>query len=195
MKLFSSLYERVLSWSKHPQAAKYLGALSFAESSFFPVPPDVMLAPMSLVKPDKAFYYAMITTIASVLGGVLGYLIGTFFYDSIAFLITDGGSWSDKYELVKVWFDQWGIYAIFIAGFSPIPYKIFTITAGIIQMSFIPFVLASFIGRGMRFFLVAGLMKWGGKRMEDKIAQYVEQIGWAVVIIFVCAFILYSFNQ
>ncbi|MBF0265210.1 MAG: DedA family protein [Gammaproteobacteria bacterium] len=191
MKLFAPLYERVISWSKHPQALKYLGVLSFAESSFFPIPPDVMLAPMSLVKPDKALYYALITTIASVIGGMLGYFIGSYFYDNIAFLITEGGRWFEKYEHVKQWFDQWGVYAIFIAGFSPIPYKVFTITAGILQMAFIPFVVASFIGRGLRFFLVAGLMKWGGKRMEDKIAQYVEQLGWAVVIIFAIAFTLY----
>ncbi len=182
MKIFSSLYNKVLQWARHPQADKYLVTLSFAESSFFPVPPDVMLAPMSLAKPDKAIYYAFITTIASVMGGLFGYLIGSFFYDTIAFLITEGGRWEDKYQLTRLWFNEWGVLAIFIAGFSPIPYKVFTITAGIMQMAVLPFIAASLIGRGARFFLLASLMKMGGAKMEKNLALYIDRIGWALVI-------------
>ncbi|WP_456375551.1 YqaA family protein [Thiolapillus sp.] len=185
MKFFSSLYARAMHWARHPKAPWYLGGLSFAESSFFPVPPDVMLAPMSLARPDKAWFFALITTLASVAGGVAGYFIGLWAFDFIEPLLHDFG-YHEKYLQVRDWFDAWGFWAIFVAGFSPIPYKVFTITAGVISMSFVPFVLASLIGRGGRFFLVAALMALGGKPMEDKLHKYMDLIGWSTVaVIFV----------
>ena len=192
MTLFSSLYERVMQWSKHPHAERYLAGLSFAESSFFPIPPDVMLAPMSLARTEKAMRYALITTLASVVGGMFGYAIGFWFVDIIQPLISEGGRWEQYYLTTKDWFDKWGFWAIFIAGFSPIPYKVFTITAGIMGMLFLPFVLASTIGRGTRFFLVAGLMKWGGREMEQKLKHYIDFLGWFVVIVGVIAYIIYK---
>jgi len=185
LKFFSSLYARAMHWARHPKAPWYLGGLSFAESSFFPVPPDVMLAPMSLARPDKAWFFALITTLASVAGGVAGYFIGLWAFDFIEPLLHDFG-YHEKYLQVRDWFDAWGFWAIFVAGFSPIPYKVFTITAGVISMSFVPFVLASLIGRGGRFFLVAALMALGGKPMEDKLHKYMDLIGWSTVaVIFV----------
>ena len=192
MKLFSKLYDKVMNWSRHPHAERYLVGLSFAESSFFPIPPDVMLAPMALAKTDKAFHFALLTTIASVAGGVLGYIIGVWFFDLIQPLVTEGGRWAHHYQVAKEWFAEWGFWAIFIAGFSPIPYKVFTITAGTIGMAFIPFIIASAIGRGSRFFLVAALMKWGGKEMELKLKQYVDIIGWLFIIIGVTIYIIYK---
>ncbi len=192
MKFFSRLYDKVMQWSKHPHAERYLAGLSFAESSFFPVPPDVMLAPMALSRTDKAFRYALITTVASVVGGMLGYAIGFWFFDIIQPLIADGGRWEQHYLTTKEWFDKWGFWAIFIAGFSPIPYKVFTITAGIMGMLFLPFVIASAIGRGSRFFLVAGLMKWGGNEMEQKLKHYIDFLGWFVVFVGVIAYIIYK---
>jgi membrane protein YqaA with SNARE-associated domain len=192
MKLFSKLYAKVMKWSLHPHAERYLAGLSFAESSFFPIPPDVMLAPMSLAQTDKAFRFALITTVASVAGGILGYAIGTWFFDLIQPLISNGGRWEHHYQLTKEWFSEWGFWAIFIAGFSPIPYKVFTITAGTIGMLFFPFVMASVIGRGARFFLVASLMKWGGKEMELKLKKYIDILGWLVIILGVIAYIIYK---
>ena len=192
MKFFSRLYDKVMQWSKHPHAERYLAGLSFAESSFFPIPPDVMLAPMALSRTDRALRYALITTVASVVGGMLGYAIGFWFFDIIQPLITEGGRWEQHYLTTKEWFDKWGFWAIFIAGFSPIPYKVFTITAGIMGMLFLPFVIASAIGRGSRFFLVAGLMKWGGKEMEQKLKHYIDFLGWFVVFIGVIAYIIYK---
>lgn len=189
MSLFSRLYDKVMLWSLHPRAPGYLVGLSFAESSFFPIPPDVMLAPMSLAKPDKAWYYAMITTIASVLGGVAGYLIGMFAFDLIQPYLHQVGYW-DRFLKVKEWFNDWGFWAIFIAGFSPIPYKLFTISAGVISMAFFPFVLASLIGRGARFFLVAGLMVWGGEKMQETLRVYIDRIGWLLILAIVVIYLL-----
>ncbi len=192
MKLFSKLYERVMSWSRHPNAERYLAGLSFAESSFFPVPPDVMLAPMSMAQTDKAFRYALITTMFSVVGGMFGYAIGFWFVDLIQPFIGTGGAWEEHFLTTQEWFGRWGFWAIFIAGFSPVPYKVFTITAGVMGMVFLPFVVASTIGRGTRFFLVAWLMKQGGKEMEQKLKHYIDFLGWFVVIIGVIAYIIYK---
>ncbi len=180
MKLFGPLYERVIGWARHPHAELYLGGLSFAESSFFPIPPDVMLAPMCLADRSKAWRYATVTTLTSLAGGIAGYAIGYFLFEAIEPWLHDMGYWP-AYLKGKEWFAAWGIWAVFVAGFSPIPYKIFTITAGVVVLNFPGFVIASFIGRGARFFLVAGLVVAGGERMEAMIPQYVERIGWAVV--------------
>jgi len=180
MRLFGPLYDRVLGWAAHPKARWYLGALSFAESSFFPVPPDVMLAPMTLARPIDAWRLAALTTIASALGGVLGYLIGYFALDLVQPWMVSAGYW-DGYLQVRGWFQAWGFWAVLAAGFSPIPYKLFTIAAGALAMFMPAFVLASLIGRGGRFFLVAGLIRWGGAPMEARLRRNVEFLGWLLV--------------
>lgn len=180
MRLFGGLYSRVMRWSRHPHAVRYLAGLSFAESSFFPIPPDVMLAPMSLARPDRAWHYAGLTTLASVLGGVLGYAIGVFAFELVEPLLREAGYW-DKYLHARDWFAEWGFWTVFIAGFSPIPYKIFTIAAGSLSMALLPFVVASAVGRGARFFLVAGLLAWGGPRLEAALYKYIETLGWLVI--------------
>ena len=180
MKLFGPLYDRVLVWAGYPRAPWYLCGLSFAESSFFPVPPDVMLAPMALSRPDRALRFAWLTTLASTAGGILGYGIGAFAMDWVTPWLQQLGYW-DSYLRGQEIFRQWGFLAVFAAGFTPIPYKIFTIAAGAMSMNLPLFVLASFIGRGARFFLVAGLVRWGGPRVEPMLRQHVERVGWAVV--------------
>ena len=190
--MFKKLYDQAIKWSKHRHATKYLATLSFAESSFFPVPPDVMLAPMVLAEQTKAWRLALITTIASVLGGMFGYAIGFFAFDMILPWL-EGSHYWEKYQLAEQWFKDWGFWAIFIAGFSPIPYKVFTIAAGALSMTFLPFVLASFVGRGARFFLVAGLLAWGGAPFEAKLRQYMDIIGWALVFIVAVGIAAYKF--
>lgn len=182
--MFQKLYDKALFWAKHRHANKYLFALSFAESSFFPIPPDVMLAPMSLAQPEKAFHFALWTTIASVLGGILGYGIGYFLFDSIAAWLQETHYWS-SYLQAEQWFKNWGFWAVFIAGFSPIPYKVFTLAAGALQMFFLPFVVASMIGRGARFFLIAMLLTMGGGKLESTLRQYMDKIGWISVILLI----------
>ncbi len=180
MKIFEPLYERVLRWSRHRHAERYLAALSFAESSFFPIPVDVMLAPMVLAERSKAWRYAAVAAIFSVLGGVAGYAIGWSMFEAIEPWLAESHYW-DAYQTARNWFDDYGVWVVFVAGFSPIPYKVFTIAAGVAALNLPAFVIASLIGRGARFFLVAGLVYAGGERFEKSLARNVEMIGWVVV--------------
>ena len=182
MKLFEPLYARVMEWSRHRHAERYLAVLSFAESSFFPIPVDVMLAPMVLAKRDRWVRLATIATLFSVLGGVAGYAIGYVLFDSIEPWLRESHYWG-AYETSRHWFDEYGVWIVFVAGFSPIPYKVFTVAAGVAVLNLPVFIIASIIGRAGRFFLVAGLVKAGGQRFEDSLSMHVERIGWAVVVI------------
>ncbi len=178
--MFAPLYERVLEWSRHRYAERYLGVLSFAESSFFPVPVDVMLAPMCLADRKRAWRFAAIATVFSVIGGVAGYAIGVVGFEIIEPWLAESHYWA-AYETSREWFDRYGVWVIFVAGFSPIPYKVFTIAAGVAALNIPLFVTASIIGRGARFFLVSSLIVWGGDRLETTLQEHVERIGWVVV--------------
>ena len=181
MRLFGPLYDRVLAWSRHRHAERYLGAMSFAESSFFPIPVDVMLAPMTLADRAKWIRFATIATAFSVLGGLGGYAIGWGMFEAIEPWLRDSHYW-DAYITARRWFDDYGVWVVFVAGFSPIPYKVFTIAAGVAALSLPGFFIGSLIGRAARFFLVAGLVRAGGQRFEDTLAKHVERIGWATVV-------------
>jgi membrane protein YqaA with SNARE-associated domain len=191
MKLFSSLYAKSMQWARHKYATYWLALVSFTESSFFLIPPDVMLAPMSLAKPDKAWFYALVTTVASVLGGLLGYLIGSFAFELIEPFIHSMGYWH-KFELAQQWFTDYGFWAILLAGFTPIPYKVFTIASGVAGMLLVPFILGSLIGRGGRFFLVASLMYWGGEALEQRLHKMVDVLGWVTVVLVVVGYLLFK---
>jgi membrane protein YqaA with SNARE-associated domain len=190
VKIFSALYEWTLKWAEHKFAPRILALLTFAESVFFPIPPDVLLAPMVLAKPERAWRLASLTTVASVIGGIVGYGLGYLMFEPwIQPLITEFG-YQARFDKAMLWFSEWGVWVVFIAGFSPIPYKLFTLSAGFLQMAFLPFLLASAIGRGMRFFIVAGVIRWGGAPMEQKIRQWVDVLGWLIVAIIVIAYIV-----
>jgi membrane protein YqaA with SNARE-associated domain len=192
MKIFGPLYELVLTWSRHRHAERYLGAMSFAESSFFPIPVDVMLAPMCLADRTRAWRYAAIAAIFSVVGGVGGYAIGFWAFDLIEPWLAESRFWDD-YQTSRAWLDQYGIWVIFIAGFSPLPYKVFTIAAGVAVMNLPVFIIGSVIGRGARFFLVAGLVVLGGDKLETTLKEHVERIGWivsAIVVVAVTAWLM-----
>ncbi|NGX16767.1 YqaA family protein [Wenzhouxiangella sp. XN24] len=189
MRLFGPLYDRVLRWAGHPHARWYLGTLSFAESSFFPIPPDVMLAPMTLARPVDAWRLALLTTVTSVAGGMFGYLIGYFALELIEPWLVSAGYW-EGYLQARDWFETWGFWAILAAGFSPIPYKVFTVAGGALSMFLPAFVLASLVGRGGRFFLVAGLIRWGGAPMQAQLRRHVEFLGWLLVGLLLIAWFL-----
>lgn len=190
MKIFSKIYDMAMRWATHPRASLYLMGLSFMEASFFPIPPDVMLAPMSLAKPDKAWRYASLATLFSTLGGLFGYLIGMFFIVLLLPFIHKVGYYP-SYVTVESWFAHWGFWAMLIAGFTPIPFKLFTIAAGAAHMPLLPFVIAALLGRAGRFFLVASLMVLGGEKMEQFLRRYVDWIGWGVLVVLLLILYLY----
>lgn len=193
MAIFRRLYDKVLSWSSHQHAPYYLAGVSFIESSFFPIPPDVMLVPMALSKPAKTFQYAVITIVASILGGILGYALGYYAFELIGIPLIHTLKLQVAYDKVVEWFGHYGFWAVLIAGFTPIPYKIFTIAAGVSQMTLFPFIAASIIGRGIRFFLVATVLHFYGKKLESIMIRYIEILGWLIVFLLMFGSILYYF--
>ena len=189
MKILNKLYNETVRLAGHVKATYYLFVLSLAESSFFPIPPDVMLAPMCLAKPNRVWRFALITTIGSVIGGILGYLIGKFSFDYIEPILINFG-YITAYESSVYWFNKWGFWAILIAGFSPIPYKVFTIAAGVLNMAFIPFVIGSIIGRGGRFYLVAFLVKLFGTKIDSILKKYMDRIAWILVFLIIIGLLI-----
>jgi len=173
--MLRKLYDWVFSLARHRHASRSLAVVSFAESSFFPIPPDVMLAPMVLAKPERAYFYATVCTIASVLGGLLGYAIGMFL-EPVGMAILSSLGKAEKFEASKALFQEHGAWVILIKGLTPIPYKLITISAGIFQFSLILFIVLSVITRAGRFFLVAFVLKrWGPpmlKVVERRLALF-----------------------
>jgi membrane protein YqaA with SNARE-associated domain len=180
MRLFAPWYDRALRWAAHPHAPRYLAALSASESVIFPVPPDVMLAPMTLAQPHRWWRFALLCTLASVAGGVLGYVLGHYALEAVLPWIERAGKLDTFHEIQEL-FVRYGFWIVFVAGFTPIPYKVFTVAAGAAGIGMLPFLLGSLVGRGGRFFLVAGLIRLGGQRMESVLRRYVEWLGWLVV--------------
>lgn len=182
MQIFGPLYDKVLKWAAHPKASWYLAFVSFIESFFFPVPTAFMLAPMAVAKPSESLRFASIATVFSVLGGLFGYMLGYFAYELVEPWIVQFG-YMDNFERAKNWFDQWGFWALLLAGFSPIPYKIFTIAGGTLSMALIPFVLASIIGRSSQFFFIGGAIMLLGPKFEPMIRRYIEALGWLLIVL------------
>lgn len=182
MNLFSYFYDKMMSWSEHRHAEYYLAGVSFIESSFFPIPPDIMLISMGLATPRRSWRHAFIATLFSVIGGIAGYFIGLFCMEWIKPYIL-ASSYASNYEIILHWFDLRGVWVVILAGFTPLPYKLFTLTAGALQMAFLPFVIASIIGRGLRFFLVCGILYFAGERIETKLRRFIDVIGWSMLVI------------
>lgn len=189
MKIFGALYDKTMLWSNHRFATFWLTFVSFIEAIFFPIPPDVMLIPMSMNKPKYAIRFAFYTALASVVGGAIGYGLGYYAFDFVEGYIQQWG-YQQHWDTALSWFKEWGILVVFVAGFSPIPYKIFTICAGVMQMAFLPFLLTAFISRAARFLLVAKLAAWGGEKFAEKLRQSIEIIGWSVVILAIIAYLI-----
>lgn len=187
--MFLRLYDGVIALASHTRAQAYLAVLSFTESSFFPIPPDVMLIPMCLAKPAKGWRYATVCTIFSVLGGMAGYLIGKLAFGWIEPWLMDS-HYADTFTNAVNAFETWGFWYILLAGFTPIPYKIFTISAGVVGMPFLAFVGGSFVGRGGRFFLVAALIRLGGEKLASKMRKYIDLIGWVMIALAAIVFAL-----
>ena len=168
------LYNWCIAAADRPHAAWLMGIISFVESSFFPIPPDVMLIPMSLARPDKSWFYATLCTLTSVAGGALGYFIGAALYDSVGLWVIHLYGLSNKAEAFRQAYAQWGAWIILIKGMTPIPYKLITIVSGFAGYSFAMFILLSLIARGMRFYLVAFLLNRFGAQARAIIEERLE---------------------
>lgn len=192
MRPFHFVYSKILDWSASRFAILWLSLISFLESSILPLPiQDLLLASMSLKNRSKAYYFATICTLASVLGGVAGYYIGVFAMDQIGPLLANLG-YESKLESAQIYFNTYGIVIILIAGFSPVPYKLFTISAGMMSMALIPFVAFSLIARGARYFLVSFLVRKLGKMADQWLNKYIDWLGYLLIFIIIL-FVWYEY--
>lgn len=182
------LYDWVLSWAQSPYGVLALFVLSFVESSFFPIPPDPLLMALCLGLTRRSLWFATVCTLASVLGGLFGYLIGQFAFDAVAVPILEWYGVMGEFDVLRARFRDEGSIAVFIAALTPVPYKLVTITAGVADMELVPFTVASLIGRGMRFFLVAGLILWKGAAIAGFIERNFEKLTLLFGVLVVAGF-------
>ncbi|MEK7705865.1 MAG: YqaA family protein [Myxococcota bacterium] len=186
------LYDWVISWAARPRAQAALVVLSFAEASFFPVPPDVLLIAMAVATPKRAFRFAALCSVASVFGGLAGYAIGALAWHIVApwFYAYVPGFTPASFEHIRAWYQEWGVALVFTAGFSPIPYKLFTIASGVMGMALWPFTLASAVSRSARFFLVAGLIYRYGEPIRAFIDRYFNALALAFTALLIGGFVV-----
>ncbi|NVM24059.1 MAG: DedA family protein [Desulfobacterales bacterium] len=187
------LYHWVLHWAKTPYGTWALFILAFCESSFFPVPPDVLLIALAVALPEKSFRYALACSCGSILGGCLGYLIGWQFMVTVGDAIIRFYGFLDKYEYIRQLYLQYDAWAVGIAGFTPIPYKVFTITAGAFRIDFVVFLIASAVSRSARFFLLGSLIYAFGPRIRSFIEQYFNALAVAFVILLILGFVVIKY--
>ncbi len=181
-----------MKWAEHPKRERYLVGVSVFESFIFPLPTALLMIPMVIATPDKAIRLATITTIMSVFGAVIGYLLGWGAMSVIEPWITEMG-WLPQLDIARGEFVKYGVLAVGIGAFTPAPFKIFTLTAGILSMSFIPFILVSLVGRAAHFYMIALLMAWAGPKMEPVVRKYIEWLGWAVIVLAVTGFLIHKY--
>lgn len=166
------LYDWTMSFAQTRHAGRVLAGVSFAESSFFPIPPDVLLIPMVLADRSKWIRYAFVCTVASIAGALLGYAIGAFLYEVIGKPILDFYGKADSFMTISAWYNEWGGWGVLFAAVTPFPYKVLTIFSGATGLNLVVFIIVSVIGRGLRFFLVAGLLYWIGEPIRMFIEKY-----------------------
>jgi membrane protein YqaA with SNARE-associated domain len=183
--MLDRVYAQTLALAASRYATAALALAAFAESSFFPLPPDLLLIPMILAQPRRAFLLAGLCTVMSVLGGFLGYAIGYFLFDAIGRPILEFYHAMGRYDALKAAFAQWGVWIIIIKGLTPIPYKLVTIASGVAQFPIVPFALASLISRSMRFFLLAALLWWFG----EPVREFIERRLMLVTSLFAAALV------
>lgn len=190
MKALRKLYDWVMGLAEHPRAMPILAFVSFIESSIFPIPPDVMILPMGLKRPQKAWIIAFVATVSSVLGGVFGYLLGYVFFDVIGGPILSLYGYDDKFATFQTWYLEWGIWIVLFAGLTPFPYKVITITSGLMAMNLPLFIFCSILARGARFFLVAALIYFFGEKIRLFIERYLGLLTFAFFALLFGGFLL-----
>ena len=184
------LYDWVIGLARHRHAIPAMGVVSFLESSFFPIPPDVMLIPMVLANRTKAFRIALVCTVTSVAGGLFGYAIGYYFFETIGAWVVDAYGLQDGMAKFRADFDRWGTWIILIKGLTPIPYKLVTIASGAAHFDLFTFVWASIVTRGARFFLVAALLWKYGPPIRTFIEERLTLLTWLFLIALVGGFVI-----
>lgn len=191
------MMKRIYDWTMRKAASDSaphaLFAVSFIESSFFPIPPDVMLVPMVLANRDKAWWYATLATIGSVIGGAFGYAIGYYFFEALGEPILRLYGKAESFHTFTQWFNEWGVWIILAKGPTPFPYKVLTIAAGVAHMPFLPFMLASIVARAMRFYLVAGLLYYFGEPIRDFIEKRLTLVTTLFVVALIGGFVAIKF--
>ncbi|MEZ5926373.1 MAG: YqaA family protein [Hyphomicrobiaceae bacterium] len=183
------LYDKTIAYAESPNAPYVLGLISFAESSFFPVPPDVMLIPMALAKPSKAWLYALICTVTSVLGGLFGYWIGAALYETVGHWLISIYGYGDRIDQFRHMYQEWGHWIILIKGLTPIPYKIVTIASGLAGYDLFWFIVLSLITRGARFFVVAGILNRFGDGLRTTIERNLGLVAGVMLFFIVAGFV------
>ncbi|MCH8239785.1 MAG: DedA family protein [Proteobacteria bacterium] len=191
--MFRALYDQIIELSKHPRAPWALGAVAFAESSLFPIPPDAMLIPMVLAERAKAWFFAAICTLASVLGGIAGYAIGYFLFELIGKPILGFYGFEDAFAQFAEEYNDYGAWIVFLAGVTPFPYKVITIASGATQLNFWVFMIASIFARGLRFFVVSGLLYWFGPPIRAFIERRFGLVTAVFLVSLVAGFIAIKF--
>jgi len=182
-------YHWTLAWADHPQAQWALFMIALIEASVFPIPPDILLLALALGRPDLALRFASICTAGSTVGAAIGYAIGFFLFTSIAEPLLQAYGMMEQFHHVEVWFADWGLWLVLIAGFSPIPFKVITIAAGAFGLPFVGFILTAFLSRGARFFLEGGLLRWGGVRLRAWVEQYFEWATLGIALLVILGFL------
>ena len=188
--MLRKIYDWVLHWAHTPYGTWALFILAFCESSFFPIPPDILLIALAIALPRKSLTYAWVCSAGSVLGGCFGYLIGWQFMNAIGNRIIDFYGLVDKFESIEALYRTYDAWAIGIAGFTPIPYKVFTISAGAFEINFVVFFLASLVSRSARFFLVGGLIYLFGPKIQPFIDRYFNALAVGFTVLLIVGFIL-----
>jgi len=188
--MLRNLYHSVLALAASPRAPWWLAVIAFAESSFFPIPPDALLVPMALARPERAWRFALICTIASVSGGALGYFIGYAVFDQLARPVIALYGYGAKFAAFQAMYAEWGLWLILIKGLTPIPYKIVTIASGAAHFNFWVFMAASAVTRGARFFIVATLLHFWGDRVRDFIERRLTLVTTTVAVGIVGGFVV-----
>ena len=191
--MLRNLYNKVMDLADHPKAMWILGIMSFTESSFFPIPPDVLLIPMVLAAPTRAWRIAAVCSIASILGGIFGYMIGAYFFDVIGQPIVDFYHLQSGFERFRNLYNEYGAIIVAVAGFSPIPYKVFTIASGVTNLDMVTFIIASAVSRSARFFLVAWLLWKYGTPIRAFIENHLAKLTLLFCLLLVGMFVVLKY--
>lgn len=187
------LYDWTMGLAGHPRARWLLAVISFIESSVFPIPPDVLLIPMVLAERARAWLYATIATVSSVAGGMLGYVIGAFLFASVGQPLLEFYGYGEKFADFATRYNEWGAWIVFIAGVTPFPYKVITIASGVSGLDIFVFTIASILARGLRFYLVCGLLYWFGEPIRLFIEKYLGLVFTVFVVLLVGGFVVVKY--